>query len=119
MLFLAVSDTAAQKERASDSPGVIAGHMELTGGAESWTAKIWEERVPPSAAIVLRNPKSALTARFFPSAKASGQHPASMALADANRAHGEIAARRAIPFQRSALAEPWPPSLEPIFDSGS
>jgi hypothetical protein len=41
-----------------------------------------------------------------------------MALADDNRAHGEIAARRAIPFQRSALAEPWPASLEPIFDSG-
>jgi hypothetical protein len=42
-----------------------------------------------------------------------------MALADANRAHGEIAARRAIPFQRSAFSEPRPTSLEAIFGDGS
>ena len=29
--FVAVSDTAAQKERTSDSPRVIAGHVELSG----------------------------------------------------------------------------------------
>jgi len=41
-----------------------------------------------------------------------------MALADAYVAHGEIAAKLAIPFQCSALAEPWPPSPEPISESG-
>jgi hypothetical protein len=41
-----------------------------------------------------------------------------MALANANRAHGEIAARLTIAFQRSALAEAWPPSPEPMSKSG-
>jgi hypothetical protein len=41
-----------------------------------------------------------------------------MALANANAAHREIATRLAIPFQRSAFAEPRPASLEPIFGDG-
>jgi len=58
-----------------------------------------------------------VTVHLSPVAKASDQHPAPMALADADSAHGEIAAGFAIPFQRRALAEPWPPSPEPIFES--
>jgi hypothetical protein len=81
-------------------------------------AKLCAGRFPLSAAIVLRNAKSALTVCLFPAAKASGQHPAAMALANANRAHGEIATRLTIPFQRCALAEPWPASLEPISGDG-
>jgi hypothetical protein len=81
-------------------------------------AKVCAGRYLLSAAIVLRNAKSAVTVRLFLSAKASGQHPAAMALANANRAHRQIAARLTIPFQRSALAEPWPASLEPIFGDG-
>jgi len=41
-----------------------------------------------------------------------------MALANANPAHRQIAARLTIPFQRSALAEPWPASLEAMFGDG-
>jgi hypothetical protein len=41
-----------------------------------------------------------------------------MALANANPAHRKIAARLTIAFQRSALAEPWPPSLEAMSESG-
>ena len=56
------------------------------------------------------------TAAVRPSleAKAGDQHPAPMALADADPAHGEIAARLAIAFRRGALSEPRPTSLEPI-----
>jgi hypothetical protein len=92
--------------------------MELTAGGKSWTAKICAGCFPLSAAIVLRNAKSAVTVRLFPAAKASGQHPAAMALANANPAHRQIAARLTIPFQRSALAEPWPASLEAMFGDG-
>jgi len=41
-----------------------------------------------------------------------------MALADADVAHTEIAARIAIAFRRGALAEPWPSSPEPTTGSG-
>jgi hypothetical protein len=81
-------------------------------------AKVCAGRFPPSAAIVLRNTKSALTVLLFPAAKASGQHPAAMTLANANPAHREIAARLAIPLQRSALSKPRPASLEPISGDG-
>jgi len=70
--------------------------------------------LPDNPAIVLRNAVSAVTTRFFPAAKASGQHPAAMTLADAHPAHREVAAGRAISLKCSASAKAGPPSLEAV-----
>lgn len=87
--------------------------------ALSWTARPELDgkslcgTLPDDPAIVLRNAEAAATVRLFP-AKASGQHPAAMALADAHPAHREIAAGRAISLERSASAKTGPPSLEAV-----